>query len=276
MPEPVDNPYIFGDDATDRYRLEAQTSLFSGYLQASASRLVGSKVSSILELGCGEGQLGRTLLAVYPEARLVGIDKDQQAVAKARAMAEQEGLQAEYVAGNIEQGLPTGPFNLVYASLVAVYLQDLPALVRSVYERLEPGGHFWVKDFDVAGVRTAAEYPQYRELAGLFFDTVTALRAHPDAGTQMPDLMQAGGFEAIVVDIERYPLGGQTEQGRTMLSVTLGAAYNSRKMSSKLLKVDEAHIEQLYVDTINKALLTPEALGVEPFANVVGRKPIGA
>lgn len=102
--EPIatDNPYIFGNPELDRLRLETQDRLIGERMQARARALVGDNVRNILDLGCGEGQLGLRLLEVYPAAHLVGLDKDPKAITTAEARARVAGAQARYEVGDVE------------------------------------------------------------------------------------------------------------------------------------------------------------------------------
>jgi 2-polyprenyl-3-methyl-5-hydroxy-6-metoxy-1,4-benzoquinol methylase len=269
-----DSPYIFGDAETDRYRLETQTRLFSDYIRKNAHRFAGDNVNSILDLGCGEGQLGFVLREVYPQAHLVGIDKDEKAIVVAKSKAAALGVaNVEFVVGNIEEALPPGPFDLVYASIVMIHTRAHQRIAELVKDSLRPGGHFWIKDLDATGVINAYELPSYKKVAGMWFETLARVGAHPYVADELPELLKQAGFEDIEREDEIYPLGGNSEAGRAMLAITMGAVYNGRALMSKVIGVPEQDIVKLYLDVINTATLAKGEIGAEKMVNIIARQP---
>jgi len=270
---PAANPYIFGDRATDRQRLETQNFLFSNYLRENLARLVGPNVRSILDLGCAEGQLGRVMREIYPQAYLVGVDKDPEAIARAQSTAEELQLRnVEYQVGDIDQGLPPGPFDLIYGSFVLFDAPRPARVVQLAYDALAPGGHLWMKDVP-PDMLTAINQLPYRKLAEMFIGMMDKLGAHPQIMRELPGLMNAAGFGDIRQESERYVLGGTTEEGQVMLATAMGVFHNARGMMSKVHRVSEGEIERLYLDVVNVALHTNKELGTEEFINVIARRP---
>src|SRR5579859_645987 len=270
----AENPYIFGDPAMDRRRLEAQTQLFSSFIRANAVRLAGRGVQRILDIGCGEGQLGLVLRDIYaPQAQLVGIDKDERAIALARAHAREQGAaNVEFVVGDVMAGLPPGPFDLVYDSLVLVHLHEPEKVIAAAWAVLKPGGSFWVKEVHPQWM-AATNQRSFQKLADYMMATATAIGGHPYIGGDLPRLLAAAGFIDIREEIEEYPLGGTTPEGRAMLATQLGVFHNARGMISRMQKVTEREIERLYLDVCNAALRSSQALGNEPFINFIARRP---
>ncbi|HWC19816.1 MAG TPA: class I SAM-dependent methyltransferase [Terriglobales bacterium] len=64
-----------------------------------------------LELGTGTGETARRVLALHPEAMLVGIDASPKMLAAARLP------HCDLRVGRIEDPLPEGPFDLVFSCL---------------------------------------------------------------------------------------------------------------------------------------------------------------
>ncbi len=159
----MEESYVLGNSVLDRQRLETQTRLFSNYIRANAKRLVGDEVHSILDLGCGEGQLGQVLREVYPAAQLVGIDKDAAAIGRAREHAASLHLQnTDFIAADVEQELPAGPFDLAYASTIMMHTHQLAKMVELAQAALQPGGYLWVKEVypKVSEPTSSAEYKE--------------------------------------------------------------------------------------------------------------------
>ena len=101
---------------------------------------------TILELGTGTGETARRVLDAHPAARLHGVDASADMLDMARRTLA--GRPATLAVGRIEDGLPSGPFDLVVSAL-AVHHLDGPGK-RSLFERvaavLAPGGRFVLAD----------------------------------------------------------------------------------------------------------------------------------
>ncbi|HMA36123.1 MAG TPA: methyltransferase domain-containing protein [Chloroflexia bacterium] len=270
----VNNPYIFGDRATDRQRLEMQNFLYSTYLRTNLARIIGPQVRKILELGCGEGQLGRVMREVYPQAALLGIDKDADALARARQIAHEVGLHnAEYRLADIEAGFPPGPFDLIYAAFVLFDTRQPDRVIQQAYRALRPGGFLWIKDIP-PDYATAINHRSYHKLAEMTDKALAAIGAHPEIMKEVAGLMSAAGFVDIREEVEVYALGGATPEGQAMLAVQLGVFHNARAVVSKIGHVPESEIERLYLDVCNAALHSTKELGSEQQVNIIAQRPI--
>ena len=104
----------------------------------------------ILDLGCGTGYIDHLILSRNPKLRLVGIDKNTEALAAAsRHLA---GHSARFVEGDLTSlaklELPESPFTLTFSALTFHDLDDAAkqAAIAWVAERLAPGGYFLLYD----------------------------------------------------------------------------------------------------------------------------------
>lgn len=59
--------------------------MMNGFLRAFEDLLRGRDVKRILEVGCGEGEMGKRLAALYPGAEYLGIDIAPDVIAEARS-----------------------------------------------------------------------------------------------------------------------------------------------------------------------------------------------
>ena len=270
------NPYLLGDPAVDRQRLMTQTLLFSDYVRGAAHRLVGTHIQSILDLGCGEGQLGLLLQQLYsPRPRLMGIDNDEQAIATARARAQELGLaNVEFQVGDAmdPDTLAPGAFDLVYISLLLLHLRRPDKAIAAAYRALRPGGYIWIKELH-PDLRTAIKHPSFKKLGDIMGDTATALGGNSFISVEVPAMLTATGFVDIQSEIEYYLLGGPTPEGQATLATILGAMHHARHIMSKMTEVPVSEIERLYFDICNHALRSRKELGRAPYANFVARRP---
>ena len=105
-------------------------------------------VERLLDLGCGDGILGRTVLAEYPQASGVFLDFSEHMIEAAKQKAD--ALRAAFVIQDL--GAKTwvqfvsdhAPFDLVLSGLAIHHLPDerKRELYQEVFQLLKPGGMF--------------------------------------------------------------------------------------------------------------------------------------
>ncbi|HLY49050.1 MAG TPA: Sua5/YciO/YrdC/YwlC family protein [Solirubrobacteraceae bacterium] len=115
-------------------------------LQRRLVEASGAGARRILELGTGTGVTAARLLERHPEAKLVGVDASAEMLGAARSRLP--GERVELRVGQIEDELPSGPFDLVASALCVHHLDGSQKadLFRRVRERLVPGGRFVLGD----------------------------------------------------------------------------------------------------------------------------------
>ena len=106
----------------------------------------GVRVRNALELGIGTGETATRLLAVHPEATLVGVDGSDAmlAAARARFSAERVDLRLR----DLGDPLPEGTFDLVVSVLAVHHLRgaEKADLFARIAEALAPLGCFVLAD----------------------------------------------------------------------------------------------------------------------------------
>lgn len=170
-----------------------------GILRDLASLLIDpSTKSDVLDLGCGTGLGG---IAFKPMARrLVGVDLSPKMLAQAHELAIYDRL----LEGDVEAPPvgAEGPFDLIVAADVLVYLGDLQPLFAAVHARLKPEG-LWLftteksetADFGLGEKRRYRHSAEYlRRLAGAHgFDVASLVECvtRYEAGAAVPSLAAA-------------------------------------------------------------------------------------
>lgn len=272
-----DNPYIFGDAALDRQRLETQTKLFASYIRSHAREFCGAGVRSILDLGCGEGQLGFVLKEVYPDALLVGVDRDSKAIAEAQHQATRLGLtNTRFLVQDIEHELPDEQFDLIYCSVIMLHTRDPQQMVVRAYAALNPGGHLWVKDFD-GDILT--DQVQIKFLGGsnlkmirLLIDGIAKIGGHPYFMSALPAWLEQLGAVNIRREREYYPVGGRGEVGTATLAIGLGGFITGLPLIARAHGMSEHELMELYAEVVNRELATREE--IQTFlGNIIAAKP---
>ena len=98
-----------------------------------------SSFDSVLDVGCGEGQLSRALASSRVGRRVVGVDPTPRQI----EVASDRGGDVEYFVAPADR-LPftDGSFEAVLACLVFEHIDNLDGAIREVARVLQPGGTF--------------------------------------------------------------------------------------------------------------------------------------
>ncbi len=276
MNEAQDNYYVFGDPAQDRRRLDSQTKLLGQYIATHVRSFFGDNVRAIVDVGCGEGQLGFTLLDVYPGASLLGIDRDAAAVEQASKVATERKLNARFAVGDVQQGLPPGPYDLALISLMLLHSNSPQQILQHTYDQLRSGGGLLVIDV-VPNLPAIADFgADYQRLSALLYTTLTRMGLHPLIMDELPALLAGIGF----VDFARresmtdHPAITHNATERTWASAAgIGAIYNARHGIAAATGTPVAEIEQMVARVANHWTLQPVANMPPVFAVATALKP---
>jgi 2-polyprenyl-3-methyl-5-hydroxy-6-metoxy-1,4-benzoquinol methylase len=155
---------------------------------------------TLLDIGCNWGRW--TIAAARAGYRPTGIDPSKKAVGAARRVAEQLGVEAEYVLGDArELPFPDGSFDVVFSYSVLQHLAkaDVRTVVAGIRRVLRPGGTVWVEMPNARGPLNLLRQAQRRFSAGTGQDvrywTLAELRA--TFGAIGPTTIAADGFLTI-------------------------------------------------------------------------------
>jgi SAM-dependent methyltransferase len=265
--------YMFNaDPVTERQRLGRQAQLYAEAIRERALRLGGAGVRQILDIGCGSGEVAIALRELFPEARVVGIDRDQQALAVARRSAEERcASPIELIAGDAEAELPKGPFDLVLASMVLSHTRRPERVLVNACAALRSSGYFWSRDPEPVKRDENLIYSQ--RLLHAFLDASEAVSASLCIAPQIPRLLVEAGFTGVESDREAYPLGGPTIGGQDLALNIIHAAYHARSLIASVHGTSEEAIEEMYREAIRAVQCAgDEPLGTQHIVNHVARK----
>jgi tRNA (cmo5U34)-methyltransferase len=142
---------------------------------------------TILELGTGGGETAHLLLALHPEARMLGVDSSPAMLAAARGALSVERVELRQA--RLEDELPAGLFDLVVSALAVHHLtaKAKADLFRRVAEALSPAGRLVLGDVIVPARPEDAVIPLEEG-----FD-------RPDTAEAQLEWLRDAGLEAEVV-----------------------------------------------------------------------------
>jgi SAM-dependent methyltransferase len=264
--------YFLGYREAEQDRLERQALELAGDSERLFDRIGVAPGMSVAEIGCGpRGCLDLLADRVGPSGRVVGVERSDDAVARASAFVAGRGLANVdvHVGDGRDTGLPRDSFDLVTTRLVLVNVPNPEELVAEVVAIAKPGG---VVAFHEAVWPVHTCDPPLSEWDRLY----EIFRAYADLngidlfiGKRVSRLLREHGVEGVQGDAisHVYPL----EHGRRLLAYDFAENLGPRLLEQDLVDVDELsrlkaalrrHLED--PDTFVISCLFVQAWGTKP------------
>ncbi len=143
-PATADPEYALSSSAEDEHdRLSRQSELHQPFTRRLLQRAGIEPGMRVLDVGCGPGDVSFLVCElVGAEGSVVGVERDEQAVASARRRAAKSGIgNVEFVCGDFrEVEIDGGPFDALVGRFVLMYQADPAEAVRSAARHVRPGG----------------------------------------------------------------------------------------------------------------------------------------
>ncbi|MDI2124842.1 class I SAM-dependent methyltransferase [Yinghuangia seranimata] len=209
----ADYALTLSDAEVARYRIMADSAeRAERHLWTDAGAVPGARVADV---GCGPGAVSVRLAALTaPGGEVWAVDRDPQALAIARALADKEGAAVTTVnAPATATGLPAGTFDLVMLRHVLAHnggheqeiVDHLAGLVR-------PGGSVYLTDVDAAYLRFRAPIdPAVNELHDRYREFHRRRGNDLEIGAKLDRLLTAAGLELAYfqgrIDVVNPPPG---------------------------------------------------------------------
>jgi ubiquinone/menaquinone biosynthesis C-methylase UbiE len=96
----------------------------------------------LLDVGCGQGKSFRLLRDAFQPQRLIGLDADPHSLELSRVEAEQQGIDAELIAGDCARiDLPDASVDIVFCHQTFHHLVEQENALAEFWRVLKPGGH---------------------------------------------------------------------------------------------------------------------------------------
>ncbi len=143
-----------------------------------------------LDVGCGPGEAMRLMgETVGGLGHVTGLDVDgklrHEMLKVLKATAESN---FSFIEGNIEaiDEVTGQPFDLTFARIVLLHVQDPVSVLRKMYSFTKPGGYIVIQDYDF---RTMDAYPKpeaYDEYENVFFEVLHKAGRDTRIGHELP------------------------------------------------------------------------------------------
>jgi len=209
---PEDPLYLMGRGERETRRLIAVGEVLNPYtrrLLGEAGLVEGMRV---LDVGTGAGDVALIAAEIVgPGGRVVGLDQDPEILRTAFARAEAAGLDnVSFVAGEVRDATPPGPFDAVVGRLVLMYLADPAGALRDLTDRLAPGGIVAFSDYNLnpGSCRTSPPLPLWERAWGWVVDTAARAGIPAEVGFGLRRAFLAAGLPEPQLTLDSYVGGG--------------------------------------------------------------------
>ena len=173
----------------------------------------------VIEIGCGTGNLSILIKRHHPQAKVVGLDPDPKALARARRKAEREALSVQLDRGFAEElPYPDASFDRVFSAFMFHHLEsdEKEKTLQEARRVLKPSGSLHLVDFGGAKVGSDGFIGRLQHRSE---------RLRDNFGDRIPTLMRKAGFAVPTEVAHRVTIFGRVTYYRaTALHVESGAA----------------------------------------------------
>jgi ubiquinone/menaquinone biosynthesis C-methylase UbiE len=153
---------------------------------------------TLLDVGCGPGNISIDLAGRLAPGRVLGIDTSESVVGKARAAAAEAGSHVEFVTADLYAvDLPDDSFDVVHAHQVLQHLPDPVAALREMRRLAAPGGVVAVRDADYGAMTWHPAVSALDEWMSVYQQVARGNGGEPDAGRHLLGWAQQAGFDQV-------------------------------------------------------------------------------
>jgi ubiquinone/menaquinone biosynthesis C-methylase UbiE len=153
----------------------------------------------LLDVGSGPGSITIEMQQLVAPGRVVGVEHAEEALRLARAAAQEQGVEVEFVRGDAAAlAFPDDSFDVVHAHQVMHHLVDPVAALREMGRVCRPDGVVAVRETDYAAMTWYPEPPGLVDWLATYRAVAIANGAQPDAGRRLLSWARQAGFTEIV------------------------------------------------------------------------------
>lgn len=229
---------------------------------------------SLLDVGCGPGNITADLARRIPDGSVVGVDLPSDVIDAAQR--EFGAVNVRFEVGDVyaldfEEGL----FDLVYAHQVLQHLGDPVGALTEMRRVLRPGGYVAVRDSDYGAFVWAPSDPRLSRWMELYHQLTKRNGAEADAGRNIHRWVRMAGFEHLRVSSSNWTF--QSDEDRRWW----GGLWADRVRQSEFAtqSIEYGLTTNSELEGIAESFLRwaddPEALFIVVHGEVIATKPMG-
>ena len=205
--------YALGSSDAEHDRLIRQAARLAPYTERLLREAGIGPKQRVLELGSGAGDVA--ILAarlVGPAGAVVGIERDTQAVARARARVAAAGLRnVSFTRSDVSQVVGNDLFDAVVGRFILMFVGDPAAVLRSACRWVRPGGVVAFQEPSYAPfLLLSAHLPLWSLSVSLVHETLRRSGADTEMGFALYRTFQEAGLPPPTMTME-MPIGSDPD-----------------------------------------------------------------
>lgn len=240
--------YIHGTHEEEQERLYVLNHLLN---QQCLQRITLTGEEHILDIGSGLGVFSRMLARQLTTGKVVGLERSEEQLAKARALAQQDEEVdiVDFRQGNAYELTMVeeewGSFDLIFIRFVLEHLTNPSQALAQAKQALKSGGRIIVIDDDHANFRINPPTPAFEILWDLYCRVYQDLGTDPFIGRNLVSLLHQAGFREFKIDM--IPFGAtRSEKEFAHYALNLiGILVGAKKEISVIGNLDSHSFDQL-------------------------------
>ena len=259
--------YVLGHTDSEHERLIHQARYLAPYTERFLRDAGIGPGQRVLDLGSGVGDVAMLVAKIVgPSGEVVGVERDPQAIAVARARVKEAGLQnVSFTQTDASQIHDSKLFDAAVGRYILMFLPDPVAVLRSLTKLVRPGGVVAFHEVSWApGLALTAHLPLWSATYKLIHQTVRASGANAEMGPDLYHAFQKAGLPAPHMKLE-IPLSADPDFMRMAAGLFFTLLPKMQELTFSL-----AYLGNL--ETLQQRLMA-EAVGsggVVPYMALVG------
>jgi ubiquinone/menaquinone biosynthesis C-methylase UbiE len=228
---------------------------------------------SLLDVGCGPGNITADLARLISGGEVVGVDLPEDVIGAAQR--EFGGSNLRFEVGDVYAlHFDDASFDLVYAHQVLQHLGDPVAALREMLRVLRPGGHVAVHDSDYGAFVWSPPDPRLSRWMEIYHQLTVRNGADADAGRSIHRWVRMAGFDQLQVSSSNWTYHTADERA------WWGGLWADRVRQSEFARqsVEYGLTNESELEGIAEAFLQwaadPDGLFIVVHGEVIATKPV--
>src|SRR6266478_6102097 len=261
--------YALGSTDAEHQRLIRQAALLAPFTERFFRSAGIGPGLRVLDLGSGVGDVAMLVARLVGHSgEVVGIERDQRSLDRARARVAEAGLHnVSFIQSDVSQITASKPFDAAVGRFILMWLPDPTSVLRQLSLLVRPGGVVAFQEPSWAPVFAISTHlPLWSAAACLMCETFRRSRANPEMGLTLYRIFQEAGLPAPAMQME-LPLGDDPDFIRWMYDVMCSLRPQIQQLNLSLEKLGD-------FDTLLERLQAEVAAsnGVTSWMAVVGAR----
>ena len=221
MSKRSNSDYLLGSSDAEHERLIRQATLIAPFTERFFRQAGIRPGQHVLDVGSGVGDVAMLVgKLVGPSGEVVGIERDERSLARARARAK-EGDQdnVSFIQSDLSQISINKSFDAVVGRFILQFLPDPVGVLRSLIQLLHPGGLVAFQEPSFAAFMHVCPHLRlWSAGASLICETGRRAGVNPEMGLALHSLFQVAGLPAPKMHMD-VPLGSDPDFARWVYDV---------------------------------------------------------